>query len=186
VTGAAQLLLPRPNDGPPPDDQRRGRQRVSCKMSLEGGCFAYNMSLGAGIRPWWVLAVQVNTNRGWLGFPASRNGQHFSSACDGDWPPDGRPCGRVKIPTSKQTFYEKENQNKTILARGAVVPPVGRPCNAGTQIETAWLDFRSPRSRARLRRQGSEMMLPTHRRPHGRSPPLGELYLTHVDQSVNI
>jgi hypothetical protein len=32
----------------------------------------------------------------------------------------------------------------------------------------------------------NEMKLTNHRRPRGRSPPPGQLYLTQADQSVNI
>ena len=43
-------------------------------------------------------------------------------------------------------------------------------------VDPDWPDFRSIRSRARQRRQGNEMMLTKHRRPYGRSPPLGQVY----------
>jgi hypothetical protein len=80
------------------------------------------------------------------------------------------PAGSVESANIKtKTSYERKN--KTVPARGAVQPPVGRPCNGGTQIEIL---------------KENEMMLTNHRRPRGRSPPLGQLYLTQADQSVNI
>jgi hypothetical protein len=43
--------------------------------------------------------------------------------------PVGRPCGSVESANIKtKTSYERKNKNKTVPARGAVQPPVGRPC----------------------------------------------------------
>jgi hypothetical protein len=83
------------------------------------------------------------------------------------------PAGSVESANIKtKTSYERKSKNKTVPARVAVQPPVGRPCNGGTQIE--------------ILKENEMMLTKNHRRPRGRSPPLGQLYLTQADQSVNI
>jgi hypothetical protein len=100
VTGAAQLPLPRPN---------MARRRT---ISAAGGNLPYLMQdePGEGTRPWSVLTIKVNNNRGWLGFTASQNGStrllaEATFACDGDWPTVGRPCSSAEI----------QHQNKNLL-----------------------------------------------------------------------
>ena len=93
------------------------------------------------------------------------------------------PEARSSLPlVGPATVAHKSRFNQTgqpYLCKTAALP--GR-----FLVDPDWPDFRSLRSRARQRRQGNEMMLTKHRIPHGRSPPLGQLHLTHVDQSVNI
>jgi hypothetical protein len=99
----------------------------------------------------------------------------------------------------KSRFNQNENRISDTGSAGSFLDAKSQQPQTGQQYlwQTAVLpgrllvdpespDFRNPRSRARRRRQGTEMKLTKHRRPHGRSPPMGQLYLTHVDQSVNI
>jgi hypothetical protein len=42
---------------------------------------------------------------------------------------------RRKRQHQNKTSYERKTKNKTVPARGMAQPPVGQPCNGGTQIE---------------------------------------------------
>src|ERR1017187_8033811 len=50
-----------------------------------------------------------------------------TSACEGAQPPVGRPCGTTESSGIKTQKLPMKRKTKTIPARGAVQPPVGRP-----------------------------------------------------------
>ena len=154
-----------------------GRNRLPARQMAPVGLWAPGRQTGSGR----MNGLRENEATRWCSpLPCPRANRvlgvgHFCRAqMDHSW----RAPRRV---AHKSRFNQNENRTpahswtrKTLQASDWALP--GR-----FLVAPDWPDFRSLRSRAR--RADKEMK---HRRPHGRSPPLGQLYLTHVDQSVNI